>query len=347
MGNDTYRILVVDDSNDNRQAVSDLLRVDGYTVEEAPSGREAIDKFRTFQPHLLLIDVVMPDINGLEVLQKIELKSSPAQAIVMTGFESLSDAKRAMELGAISYVGKPLRFAELRAHVQTALNTVRVDMDKKQYQVKLEEKVAERTQTLRETLWIVENQHQRLDAIINSISEALLAIDCNDTVMLTNHKFHAIFPRSFSDIVGQNIATISKDTRFLEELKGLLQKTNSAGSVESDIIIRGHDGTAKIYNACISPIRNNANTVIGRIITFADQTEAMRVVQLRRSFLHDVADEMRAPLATVATTIDELSKTKLEASQQAQVQIMQDAQKALTKHVNRILDITRKESGGK
>jgi PAS domain S-box-containing protein len=345
MGNEVFRILIVDDSNDNRQAVSDLLRVDGYTVEEAHTGREAIEKFASYQPHLLLIDVVMPDINGLEVLQTIGLKNTSAQAIVMTGFESLSDAKRAMELGALSYVGKPLRFAELRAQVQAALNVVRADMDKKLYQEKLEEKVAERTQTLRETLWIVENQHQRLDAIINSISEALLAIDCNDIVMLTNHKFHAVFPRSFSDIVGQNISSISKDGRFIEDLKGLLQKAHTTSSIEGDIVIRSSDGTAKIYNACISPINNSGNESIGRIITFADQTEAMRVVQLRRSFLHDVADEMRAPLATISATINDISKTILDPGQQSQMRILHDAQKTLTKHVNRILDITRKENG--
>lgn len=67
--NGKYRIMVVDDSEENRGAVAELLRAKGYVVEEARNGREAIAKKDDFPAHLFLLDVVMPEMNGLELLE--------------------------------------------------------------------------------------------------------------------------------------------------------------------------------------------------------------------------------------------------------------------------------------
>jgi CheY-like chemotaxis protein len=344
MGNEVFRILVVDDSSDNRQALCDLLRVDGYTVDEAIDGKSAIAKFSSFQPHVVLMDVVMPEMDGLQVLQAVDIMHSATKAIVMTGNESLNDAKRAIELGAISYIGKPLRFAELRQQVQKALELVTLDLEKNRAQSLLKEKVDERTRELQEALWVVENQHQRLDTIINSISEALLAIDCNEVVMLTNHRFHTFFARPFDAVVGQNITAITSDSRFLDQLLILIRKENPTGHLDGSITLRSSDATVRSVHVGVAPIHNQQNAMIGKIITFSDQTEALRVVQLRQSFLHDVTDEMRAPLTSIASTIEVFDKTSLSPEQQTNLHTLKDAHSLLIKQVNRILDITRKET---
>ncbi len=107
------RLLVVDDETTARRALATLLTDDGYEVQTAASGEEALEKLAAFAPDLLLTDVRMPGIDGVELLTRARAIDPQISVIVMTAFGTVRDAVRAMRAGAEHYITKPVDLDEL------------------------------------------------------------------------------------------------------------------------------------------------------------------------------------------------------------------------------------------
>mgnify|MGYP005835897833 CR=1 FL=1 len=107
------KILVVDDDNDLRATIADALSSSGFLVEEAPNGSEAIDKIRSSQYDIAIVDMVMPRLTGLDVLSEIKKISPWTKVIFVTAFATIDNAVEAMKRGASDYIKKPFRLWEL------------------------------------------------------------------------------------------------------------------------------------------------------------------------------------------------------------------------------------------
>jgi two-component system response regulator AtoC len=107
------RILVVDDEENLRLVLRTLLRRAGYEVETASGGEEALEKVESFGPDVVLTDVRMPKMSGLDLLAALRAKSSPATVIVMSAYGSVDLALEAMKAGAYDYVAKPFKPDEI------------------------------------------------------------------------------------------------------------------------------------------------------------------------------------------------------------------------------------------
>ncbi|MDX1690649.1 MAG: response regulator [Acidimicrobiia bacterium] len=117
------RILVIDDDPDIVRFVTMNLELEGYEVRSAPSGREGLELAASRSPDLVLLDVMMPDVDGLEVLAR--LQSSPATVhaavILLTARAQSNDRVRGLEMGADDYITKPFDIEELVARVGSVL----------------------------------------------------------------------------------------------------------------------------------------------------------------------------------------------------------------------------------
>ena len=100
-------ILVVDDEESIRSVLSQVLSEDGFTVTEAASGEEALVLFQKQPFDLVITDIVMPGISGIELLEKIRELNSDTQVIIMTSYASLDTAVSALRSGAYDYIFKP------------------------------------------------------------------------------------------------------------------------------------------------------------------------------------------------------------------------------------------------
>ena len=115
------RILIVDDERSMREFVSILLRKQGYTVELATSGEEAVEALDQQDFDLVLTDLKMPGISGLEVLEHAKRRDPSTQVILMTAYATSDTAVQAMKRGARDYVTKPFKVDELLVQVEKAL----------------------------------------------------------------------------------------------------------------------------------------------------------------------------------------------------------------------------------
>ena len=117
------RILVVDDHEDNVEVLRARLEARGYDVQGANSGQEALDKVAEWVPDLILLDVMMPDMDGLEVVSRLKAdRNLPFIPVIMqTALDSTERMVAGLEAGADDYVTKPINFAELEARVRSLL----------------------------------------------------------------------------------------------------------------------------------------------------------------------------------------------------------------------------------
>src|SRR5688572_15698870 len=107
------RVLVVDDEENLRLVVRTFLRRDGYEVETAANGEDALRLLETFGPDFVLTDVRMPKMGGLDLLSTLKAKGAEVTVIVMSAYGSLDLAIEAIKAGAYDYIAKPFKPEEL------------------------------------------------------------------------------------------------------------------------------------------------------------------------------------------------------------------------------------------
>jgi two-component system OmpR family response regulator len=123
------RILAVDDEPAITDLVTMALRYEGFEVASAASGREAIDAATAFRPHLIVLDIMLPDIDGFEVARRLARDGNKVPIVFLTARDATEDKVRGLTLGGDDYVTKPFSLAELVARVHAVLRRAGVDED--------------------------------------------------------------------------------------------------------------------------------------------------------------------------------------------------------------------------
>ena len=111
-------IIVADDDASIRSLLRQLLQDQGYAVGEAATGVEVVDKVKEDAPDLVIMDVRMPELDGIEALSRVKASSAKTAVLIMTAFGSSNAAIRAMELGAFDYITKPFELDKVNYTVQ-------------------------------------------------------------------------------------------------------------------------------------------------------------------------------------------------------------------------------------
>lgn len=122
------RILVVDDHPDNVEIINARLASRGFNIDTATNGQEALDKVQAEPPHLILLDVMMPLMDGFEVSRRIKTDTSLPYIpiILVTARDSTQDKVEGLDSGADDYITKPINFPELEARVRSMLRIKRL-----------------------------------------------------------------------------------------------------------------------------------------------------------------------------------------------------------------------------
>jgi two-component system response regulator AtoC len=119
--NNNYTVMVVDDEDSVRKLLSAVLKREGYQVVCAESGDEALSKFKTFQPDLVIMDIRMPNIDGITAFKEMRQLSQNVTVILMTAYAAVETAVEAIKLGAFDYVIKPFDIEEVKLLTNRAI----------------------------------------------------------------------------------------------------------------------------------------------------------------------------------------------------------------------------------
>jgi len=121
------KILIVDDDSELRATISEILKGKGYFIEEASSGKEAVEKTTNEKFDIALLDLMMPGMNGMDALSEIRKISPKTKVIMITAFATIENAVDAIKKGAYDYISKPFKIEELIYAVKRALEEVRFE----------------------------------------------------------------------------------------------------------------------------------------------------------------------------------------------------------------------------
>ncbi len=148
------RVLVVDDEPLNRELLEDLLAPLGYEVETAQDGEEALRAVRDSPPDVVLLDVMMPGMDGFQVARRLKSgeETRPIPIVMVTSLTEVADRVRALEAGAGDFLTKPVDKAELRATVAAQVQVKAYHDHMARYQQELQAEVDRRTAELRRAL---------------------------------------------------------------------------------------------------------------------------------------------------------------------------------------------------
>ncbi|MCK4311831.1 MAG: sigma-54-dependent Fis family transcriptional regulator [Candidatus Cloacimonetes bacterium] len=132
------KILIVDDEDNIRFILSELLEKAGYQTIQAENGNQALVEFENFYPELVLLDYKLPDMNGNQILDKMKEINSSVIVIMLTAFGDIKKAVESMKLGAFDYLTKPFNNEEILLVVQKALKTLELTQEIKTLRKRIE-----------------------------------------------------------------------------------------------------------------------------------------------------------------------------------------------------------------
>ena len=124
--NSNYTILVVDDEESVRKLLTAVFKREGYHVESAADGQDALQKFSIVKPHLVLMDVRMPNVDGITAFKEMKKLCSDVKVILLTAFAAVETAVAAIKLGAFDYVIKPFDIEEIKLLANRAIQIQRM-----------------------------------------------------------------------------------------------------------------------------------------------------------------------------------------------------------------------------
>jgi DNA-binding NtrC family response regulator len=211
-------ILVVDDTQSNVKVLVEMLGREGYRVLVAREGESALEQARYAMPLVILLDVMMPGIDGFEVCRRLKASSATAgiPVIFMTALGELEDKVKGFEAGGADYVVKPFEHQEVLARVRTHAGMRQLQLQLAQANEDLENKVAARTADLKAALGEVERLKDRLQNENRYLQQEI----CEQS----NHR----------DIVGTSAS-----------LRHALRQVDLVAATDSTVLIRGETGTGK------------------------------------------------------------------------------------------------------
>ena len=212
------KILAVDDEKAIQNSISAYLQDYDFEVILADDGRMGLDKFREENPDLVLLDLRMPKMDGLQVLKEIKKESPLTPVIVISGAGGVSEAVTALRTGAWDYLIKPINDLDILYHaIVNALEKARLTRDNKEYAAKIRE------------------SEERYRALIENAGSAILFFDVQDQVILANEAAANLYGVKKDAIGGMGIRDLfpQQDAeRFIKRFHGILEK--GAGGIYED-----------------------------------------------------------------------------------------------------------------
>ncbi|MBC8553411.1 MAG: response regulator [Candidatus Brocadiales bacterium] len=190
------KILVVDDEPMICRLIEELLKGEGYQIDVSFSSADALEMIKKYNYHLLITDLKMPDIDGLELIQKAKEQNSEIRAIMVTGYTTVDTAVQSLRHGVDDYIAKPFNIIELKKAVQRTLHTrqialenIQILKDSKPTSIDLgspEQKLSEKIYIMSEQLVEVNKKLvQRVNELdtINEISKAITSVLDTDELL--------------------------------------------------------------------------------------------------------------------------------------------------------------------
>lgn len=331
MDQQKQKILIVDDEKGLRLGTKRLLEKEGFEVVAAENGTEGIAFGTSIEFDAAIIDMKMPDFDGIMVLKEIIKKYPNTVCFIATAYASYDTAIESARVGAFSYIPKPFSPEELLLQINKGLEKRELNIQKEQWRKEREERLLE-----------VAYEKTRLNTIINSISDGVLVINKNGEAVLYN-------PSALKFLVLKSITIeeyiIDKlPEKLAEQVNNFLKSSEYLKrSLTVQIHMKDND---LVVEATSSPVPAPDGSLAGVAIVIKNITELKKLEFLKSQFVSMVSHELKAPVAAVYGFLKLISDKSMNLSPDKQDEFIDRSiirLDSLLKMVNDLLDISRME----
>jgi diguanylate cyclase (GGDEF)-like protein/PAS domain S-box-containing protein len=213
-------ILIIDDNPTNLEVLSEILTQAGFQVAVATDGETAMKQLEYHRPELILLDVLMPELNGYEVCQKLRAQKQTRDipVIFLSALDDVFDKVRAFSVGGVDYVTKPFQADEIIVRIKHQLELQAAKAEICQLNKNLEQKVQQRTIELenvidklhqeiaqhQRTQKLLKDSEQKLENILNSLEEVVWSANVEDfNLIYLNAAVEKVYERTVAEFVNQ------------------------------------------------------------------------------------------------------------------------------------------------
>lgn len=264
------KILIVDDEEIIVKLLSMSLRSDGYETVTAYNGEQGLEVFKSESPDIVVTDIKMPVMDGLELLKKIKEIDSDNEVIIVTGHGDIDSTIVALQYGASDFINKPVRDEALAIALKRAKEKIEIRKKLAEYTENLEIKIAEATEEIRR-----KSNFQRL--LIKSSNDAIVAFDHDWKVVVYNPGAVKMFGEKANKV--RNIMTI--DELYTPPIAKIF-KQQAEGEIDQKVL-PWKENVINTKDQRQIPVRYTSNVLfkkgefVGTVNFFQDLTEIKRL----------------------------------------------------------------------
>ena len=318
-GNKKGVIVIVDDNPTNLGVLFDFLTDSGFRVLVAQDGESAIQKVEYARPDLILLDVMMPGIDGFETCRRLKAQDSTKDipVIFMTALSDTEDKVKGFNLGAVDYVTKPVQQEEVKARVITHLTIRNLQKELQAQNLQLQQEIEEK-QKIADSLRKAEEKYR---GIFENASEGIFQATPNGRYLTANIALARIFGYSNAEELMNQITNIGQqlyvEPMRRDDLAALLEKEDILSDVQSQVYRK--DGSVIWISENIRAVRDATGAVLHYEGTVSDITErrqaevALRVARKKAELLllnilpQPVAERLKRGHRTIAESFEEVT----------------------------------------
>lgn len=357
-------ILTVDDDPNNLAVVRDCLVEFNYTILVAEDGESAVTRADYAHPDLILLDVMMPGIDGYETCRRLKSLNSTKDipVIFMTALSETGHKVKGLEAGAVDYITKPFQQEELLARIAVHLHIRELSRKLQESKELLETRVEERTSDLAQAISdlhdeiierkLAEEDRVRLATAIEQAAEAIFMTDAEWRISYVNPAFEEISGYSRNEIIGQHPRVMKSGTHEPQFYHQLLKTLHRDDFWSGRITTRKKDGSNYEAEVTVSCVRDNNGVIINYVSIHRDVTHEIRMErELNQSQKMEAIGTLAGGIAhdfnnilTAITGFSEMAMMKLEKGHPAlhDLQRLQNAGSRAADLVRQILSFSRK-----
>ncbi len=314
-----YSILIIDDEKCIRDVTSRMLTNEGFDVATAEAGDIGMKMIAEKHYDIILLDLMMPGISGLELLPHIKADHPYSVVIVITGYATLEHSIETMKKGAFDFIAKPFSPQELRIVIAKAIKFI-------------------------STLQDIADEKSRMRVLINQLSDGVMATDIQKKIVLANPAFLKMLDCFVENITGESVSSIIQNKKIEDMVDQALSMQEKNFSILTEEIEVGET----VLNIRCIPFRDRLKRNLGTITVVHDVTALKKMEQHKSDFVSMVAHEIRSPLNSIGmqlkVILDGLAGDVTEKQQEI-LERASDRIKALGNLSTELLDLAKIESG--
>ena len=326
------RILVIDDEYGIRTGVRQILELEGFTVEEAETGKDAFAALDRSTFDVILIDYRLPDIDGLTLLQAIRSRELDVMTCMITAYANIETAIAATRQGIDFFLPKPFSPDDLIGVVETLLRhkTTREKAEalRLAHEASLLELASEKSQT---------------HSLVENLRDAVLVINRAGEVVLVNRAMASILGSNESSLLRQPAASVLSGETF-SQVREALGASASARTVFDMEIAESQ------YMVSLCPFHSDKHEVLGHILTVSDISEIRRLAMEKSRFIRTMIHEFRSPLGAIKGILEVILDRSMGDTLGRYLPMVDRAEKrldALVELIGNLLSISRIEMEGR